>query len=67
MISIVFLETAVKEVWRMDSALDSHPTGRGSNPHRGTHNNLWQVVNLTLPRHRYSVNSEPDLKFKFAF
>ena len=51
----------------MDSALDSRPGGRGSNPHRGTCNNLWQVVNLTLPRHRYSVKSEPDLKFKLAF
>ena len=48
-------------------ALDSGPGGTGSISDRITHNNLWPVANFTLPRHRYGVNREPDVKFKFEF
>jgi len=28
---------------------------------------MWKVANFTLPRQRYGVNREPDVKFKFEF
>ena len=51
----------------MDSVLVSHPGGRGSNPHRGTHNSLWQVVNVTSPHHwNRGASCKLDAKFKFG-
>ena len=56
-----------KQCGTMDSALNSCPVGKGSNPYRSIRNNLWPVVNLTLPRHRYGISCELNTKFKLTF
>jgi hypothetical protein len=48
----------------MDRELDFRPGGQRFNSAQATR---WQDTNLTLLRHRYGINREPDVKFKLDF